>query len=59
MAKLTAWLFTIWGVLLVLPLIGVDALNSLAVWLVPLIVLVIGLGKLYRNYQMGGKKRRR
>jgi len=58
MAKLTAWLFTLWGVLLVLPLIGVDALNSIATWLIPLIVLVIGLGKLARNYKMGGKKRR-
>lgn len=56
MAKLTAWLFTIWGILLVLPLIGVVSLDSIAAWLIPLIVLVIGLGKLSRNY---AKKKRR
>jgi len=56
MAKLTAWLVTIIGVLLVLPLLGVVALNSLATWLIPLSVLVIGLGKLMRNYK--AKKRR-
>ncbi len=56
MAKLTAWLFTIWGILLVLPLLGVNSLTT--TWAVPLIVLVIGLGKLSRNYKMTGKKRR-
>lgn len=57
MAKLTAWLFTLWGVLLVLPLLGVEALMT--TWAIPLIVLVIGLGKLSRNYKMAGKKKRR
>jgi hypothetical protein len=57
MAKLTAWLVTIIGILLVLPLLGVVALEGVADWLVPLAVLVIGLGKLYRNYKMGKKRR--
>ena len=55
MAKLTAWLVTLIGVLLVLPLIGVSQLDAIAAWVVPLAVLVIGIGKLMRNY--GGKRR--
>jgi hypothetical protein len=51
MAKLTAWLVTLIGVLLVLPLIGVGQLKTLSDWIVPLAVLVIGIGKLLRNYQ--------
>ena len=50
MAKLTAWLVTLIGILLILPLLGVTALNTLATWIVPLAVLVIGIGKLMRNY---------
>ncbi|MEM4259159.1 MAG: hypothetical protein QXS38_00130 [Candidatus Pacearchaeota archaeon] len=50
MAKLTAWLVTLIGILLVLPLIGVDALEPVSEWIVPLAVLVIGIGKLVRNY---------
>ncbi len=54
MAKLTAWLVTILGLLLVLPLIGVDldALLGFAIvnWLIAIGVLVIGVGKLIRNY---------
>jgi len=50
MAKLTAWLVTLIGILLVLPLLGVSALDTLAAWIVPLAVLVIGIGKLMRNY---------
>ena len=60
MAKLTAWLVTIIGILLVLPLIGVSQLDGIAEWIVPLAVLVIGIGKLMRNYQtraVVGKKR--
>ncbi|MEM4259208.1 MAG: hypothetical protein QXS38_00375 [Candidatus Pacearchaeota archaeon] len=57
MAKLTAWLVTLIGVLLVLPLIGVSALEPLAEWVVPLAVLVIGIGKLMRNYQTKGRRR--
>jgi len=56
MAKLTAWLVTLIGILLVLPLFNVIALNSLAEWLIPLSVLVIGITKLVRNYSY--KKRR-
>ena len=55
MAKLTAWLVTIIGILLVLPLIGVSQLDTVSKWLVPLAVLVIGIGKLMRNYS--GKKK--
>jgi membrane protein required for beta-lactamase induction len=53
MAKLTAWLVTILGVLLVLQLIpGLDTTFSGVWfnWVVALIVLVIGIGKLMRNY---------
>jgi hypothetical protein len=57
MAKLTAWLVTLIGVLLVLQLLipatfSGDWFN----WVVALAVLVIGAGKLMRNYS--GKKRR-
>jgi len=55
MAKTTAWLVTIIGVLLVLPLLGVNQLDTLSAWVVPLAVLVIGITKLVRNYS---KKRR-
>jgi len=51
MAKLTAWLVTLIGILLILPLIGVSALDTIAAWIVPLAVLVIGIGKLLRNYK--------
>ena len=51
MAKLTAWLVTLIGVLMVLPLIGVSALDTISKWLVPLAVLVIGISKLMRNYK--------
>ena len=58
MAKLTAWLVTLIGVLLVLPLLGVSAVSYSELWvqwIIALAVLVIGVGKLMRNY---GKKRR-
>jgi hypothetical protein len=55
MAKLTAWLVTILGVLLLLPLIGVDIGADLTSWLVAIGVLVIGVTKLMRNYN--GKRR--
>ena len=55
MAKLTAWVVTILGVLLVLPLIGVDLGTSTTNWLIAIGVLVIGIGKLVRNYS---KKRK-
>jgi len=50
MAKLTAWLVTLIGVLLVLPLISVDIGATLSSWLVALSVLIIGIAKLTRNY---------
>lgn len=51
MAKLTAWLVTLVGVLLVLQLLipatfGGNWFN----WVVALAVLVVGVGKLMRNY---------
>ena len=51
MAKLTAWLVTIIGIILILPLIGVSALDEIQDWLIALAVLVIGIGKLVRNYK--------
>lgn len=50
MAKLTAWLITLIGVLLILPLIKVDIGSMLSAWLVALAWLVIGISKLMRNY---------
>ena len=55
MAKLTAWLVTILGVLLILPLVGVTQLgtvtNGILAWLIALDVLIVGIGKLVRNYK--------
>ena len=55
MAKLTAWLVTIIGILLLLPLIGVDVLADWNDWIIAIAVLAIGVGKLLRNYK---KKKR-
>ncbi|MEM3091193.1 MAG: hypothetical protein QXX55_01815 [Candidatus Pacearchaeota archaeon] len=56
MAKLSAWLVTLIGVLYLLPLIGVDTggANGWGMWLIALSFLVMGIGKLMRNY---GKKK--
>jgi len=51
MAKLTAWLVTLIGVLLVLPLINVDIGMELNSWIIAVAVLIIGIGKLVRNYR--------
>lgn len=56
MAKITAWLVTLLGVLLVLALVlpatfSGDWFN----WVIAVAVLVVGVGKLVRNYS---KKRR-
>ncbi len=55
MAKLTAWLVTLIGVLLVLPLVGVTQIGTVTdgilAWVIALAVLVIGIGKLVRNYK--------
>ncbi len=51
MAKITAWLVTLIGVLLVLPLIGVTQLEgAITDWLIALAVLIVGIAKLIRNY---------
>ena len=50
MAKLTAWIVTIIGVLLILPQIGVNVLAAANNMLIALGVLIIGIGKLVRNY---------
>ncbi len=61
MAKLTAWLVTILGVLLLLPLLGVNQLGTategILAWLIAIGVLVIGIGKLARNYKLGNKRK--
>jgi hypothetical protein len=51
MAKITAWLVTLIGVLLLLPLLGLTQLDAVSTWVVPLAVLVIGVAKLVRNYK--------
>jgi len=55
MAKLTAWLVTIIGILLILPLLNVTGIGTassgLIGWLIALGVLVVGISKLMRNYK--------
>lgn len=55
MAKTTAWLVTLIGVLYLLPLIGVDIGVDLSMWLIALSFLAIGVTKLMRNYS--GKRK--
>ena len=51
MAKLTAWLVTLIGILLILPLIGVTQLEGAVTnWIIALAVLIVGIAKLMRNY---------
>ncbi len=51
MAKLTAWLVTILGLLLVLQLlIPATFTGAWFNWVVAVVVLVVGVGKLVRNY---------
>ncbi len=57
MAKLSGWLITIIGIILVLPFLGVMSLEAYG-WLVPVLVLILGVTKLARNYNWMGKKRR-
>lgn len=53
MAKMTAWLVTIIGLLLVLAEAGlVPSLTAYNGWLIALGVLAIGIGKLVRNYKL-------
>jgi len=60
MAKITAWLVTIIGILLILPLIGVDLdttlMNGFNAWVIALAVLIIGIAKLVRNYSQKKKR---
>ena len=52
MAKLTAWLVTIIGLLLVLALLIPGTISGAWVnWVIALAVLIIGIGKLTRNYK--------
>lgn len=55
MAKLTAWLVTLIGVVYLLPLISINIGDMLSQWIVALSFLIIGIGKLMRNYK--GKRR--
>jgi len=56
MAKLTAWLVTLIGLLLVLGLLLPATFSGVWVsWVIALAVLVVGIGKLMRNYS---KKKR-
>jgi len=60
MAKLTAWLVTLIGVVMVLGLIPGMAFNwgTLWVqWVLALVVLLVGVTKLMRNYKMMKKRR--
>lgn len=51
MAKLTAWLVTVIGVLLVLALVLPKTFSGLWFnWVIALVVLAVGIGKLVRNY---------
>lgn len=59
MAKMTAWAVTVIGVLLLLKQLGmVPQLTMYNDWLITLGVLVIGVGKLVRNYNLMSTKRR-
>lgn len=58
MAKLTAWLVTILGLWLLLVQIGVltgALVTDWQPWIIAVVVTVIGVGKLLRNY---GKKKK-
>ena len=52
MAKLTAWIFTVIGLLLVLQLlIPATFTGAWFNWVIALLVLVMGIAKLMRNYK--------
>ncbi len=55
MAKLSAWLVTLIGIILLLPLLGITQLGSVTdgtlAWVIAIAVLVMGIGKLIRNYK--------
>jgi ABC-type transport system involved in cytochrome c biogenesis permease component len=56
MAKTSAWLITLVGVVLLLPLIGVDIGADLSLWIIALAWFLVGITKLARNYGMMKKK---
>jgi hypothetical protein len=59
MAKTTAWLVTLLGILLVLAAPGlgiIDLTDAWVAWIIALAVLAIGLTKLARNYSKKPKK---
>lgn len=59
MAKITAWLVTLVGVLLVLAAPGIAVISltdAWVAWVVALAVLVVGITKLMRNYKMGKRR---
>jgi len=51
MDKLTAILVTIVGILLILPLLGVDIGVSITDWIVALAVLIIGIPALIKSFK--------
>jgi hypothetical protein len=55
MAKITAWLITLIGVVLILPLLGLET-SGWGEWVIALAWLVIGVTKLARNYKTTKKK---
>ncbi len=55
MAKITAWLVTIIGIIMILPAFKVTLPAWIGTWITPILVLIIGITKLFRNYS----KRRR
>ena len=60
MAKLTAWLVTLIGLLLLLNLIVPSAFSGVWFgWVVALAVLIVGLSKLMRNYNKTSTKKKK
>lgn len=56
MAKLTAWLVTLIGVILLINVSGLYAIPSTD-WIIALAVTAVGVGKLLRNYKLIKKGR--
>ena len=51
METVNAWLVTLLGVLLILPALSVDLPEWVVTWAIPIIILVIGIGKLVMQYK--------
>jgi general stress protein CsbA len=57
MAKLTAWVVTILGLVLILAALGVFSItDTWFLWILSIGVLIVGIGKLVRNYRKKGKR---